>query len=55
MHLAAIAYNLKKYLKFEQKHSKSGAGQLALSAFMENTLEYLLGAFAKHGKLAFHF
>ena len=25
MHLAAIAYNLKKYLKFEQKHTKSGA------------------------------
>lgn len=28
MHLAAIAYNLKKYLKFIQKHSKSGAANL---------------------------
>lgn len=26
MHLSAMAYNLKKYLKFVQKHSKSGAG-----------------------------
>lgn len=26
MHLSAIAYNLKKYLKFEQKRVKSGAG-----------------------------
>ena len=28
MHMAAIAYNLKKYLKFIEKRSKSGAGQL---------------------------
>ncbi|WP_339705070.1 hypothetical protein [uncultured Kriegella sp.] len=42
-------------MKFIEKRSKSGARQLALSALMENTLEYLLGAFAKHGKLAFHF
>lgn len=28
MHLSAIAYNLKKYLKFEQKRVKSGAGLL---------------------------
>ncbi|RAV28829.1 transposase [Sinomicrobium soli] len=26
MHLSAIAYNLKKYLKFTQKRVKSGAG-----------------------------
>ncbi len=30
MHLSAIAYNLKKYLKFIEKRVKSGAGQLAL-------------------------
>ena len=30
MHLSAIAYNLKKYLKFTQKRTKSGAGCLAL-------------------------
>ena len=29
MHLAAIAYNLKKYLKFATNRVKSGAGQLA--------------------------
>ena len=28
MHLSAMAYNLKKYLKFVQKRSKSGAGSL---------------------------
>ena len=30
MHLSAIAYNLKKYLKFEQKLVKSAAEMLAL-------------------------
>tara|TARA_B100001765_G_C19406417_1_gene294692 strand:+ start:109 stop:711 length:603 start_codon:yes stop_codon:yes gene_type:complete len=30
MQLSAIAYNLKKYLKFIEKHSKSGAGMLNL-------------------------
>nr|WP_244156283.1 hypothetical protein [Maribacter ulvicola] len=29
MHLSAIAYNLKKYLKLENKRPKSGAGKLA--------------------------
>ena len=33
MHLAAIAYNLKKYLKFTQKRAKSGASALALCFF----------------------
>jgi hypothetical protein len=30
MHLSAIAYNLKKYLKFLQKRVKSGAGSMLL-------------------------
>ncbi|MEM9001859.1 MAG: transposase [Bacteroidota bacterium] len=30
MHMAATAYNIKKYLKFEQKRTKSGAGALNL-------------------------
>ena len=30
MHLSAVAYNLKKYLKFVQKRTKSGAGCLTL-------------------------
>ena len=33
MHLAAIAYNLKKYLKFTQKRAKSGAGMVTMSSF----------------------
>ncbi len=41
MHLAAIAYNLKKYLKFVKKRAKSGAGRLALPAFAK-TLFYRL-------------
>ena len=31
MHLSAVTYNLKKYLNFVQKRTKSGAGYLALS------------------------
>ena len=54
MHLAAIAYNLKKYLKFEQKLVKSGAGRLGLMAFVENSFECLFSAFTRHQKLAFH-
>ena len=33
MHLSAMAYNLKKYLKFVQKRVKSEAGQLAFIVF----------------------
>ncbi len=35
MHLSAIAYNLKKYLKFTQKRVKSGAGMLVLLSFIK--------------------
>ena len=44
MHLSAIAYNLKKYLKFEQKRVKSVAGQLALSTLLKSALVLLFGA-----------
>jgi len=37
MHLSAIAYNLKKYLKFTQKRVKSGAGMGLLSVFYKIT------------------
>ena len=47
MHLSAIAYNLKKYLKFIEKRSKSGAGQLALSTLLKYALMLLFGAFEK--------
>ncbi|CAM3385765.1 IS1182 family transposase [Aequorivita lipolytica] len=33
MHLSAIAYNLKKYLKFDQNRAKSGAGFAVYSVF----------------------
>ncbi len=55
MHLSAIAYNLKKYLKFVQKRVKSGVGQLAFVALLKSTVQFLLGASVKHRKSAFHF
>lgn len=54
MHLSAIAYNLKKYLKFEQKRVKSVAGQLAFTKFLKSILDYLFGAREPHRKLALH-
>jgi hypothetical protein len=38
MQLSAIAYNLKKYLKFVQKRVKSGAGMLDLFFALKNRL-----------------
>jgi len=38
MHMSAIAYNLKKYLKFTKKHVKSGAGQFALLFLVKNVI-----------------
>lgn len=35
MHMSAIAYNLKKYLKFVQKRSKSGVGLHALTILLQ--------------------
>ena len=40
MHLSAIAYNLKKYLKFEQKRIKSGVGMLALKELLKSSCDY---------------
>jgi hypothetical protein len=37
MHLSAMAYDLKKYLKFIQKRSKSGAGQLVFIVFVKRS------------------
>jgi hypothetical protein len=54
MHLSAIAYNLKKYLKFEQKRVKSGAGKLALAAFIKIGPKMLFIPSAIHRKLAFY-
>jgi len=52
MHLTAIAYNLKNYLKFVQKRSKSCAVTLALPALPKSILDRLFGGFTKHLKLA---
>jgi hypothetical protein len=41
MHLAAIAYNLKKYLKHTAKRAKSGAAQFALLFPSKNLLQEL--------------
>lgn len=38
MHMAAMAYNLKKYLKFTQNRVKSGAGALAFVQILKNAL-----------------
>ncbi len=54
MHLSAIAYNLKKYLKFEQKRVKSEAGQLALLVFVKSAFQHLFGTSVKHLKLAYN-
>jgi len=55
MHLSAIAYNLKKYLKFTQKRVKSGAGMPDLLSFVQNLLQHLVSASIKHQKMTFHF
>ena len=55
MHLSAIAYNLKEYLKFAQKRSKSGVGMLALAVLLKSAVEFLFGASVRHRKSAFRF
>ena len=41
MYMSAIAYHLKKYLKFTQKLVKSGAGMSALSILLKKSLYQL--------------
>lgn len=53
MHLSAIAYNLKKYLKFIEKRSKSGAGQLAFGVIVKSLVRDLFLALPKHRKSTF--
>ncbi|MFI0430616.1 transposase [Mariniflexile sp. HMF6888] len=46
MQLSAIAYNLKKYLKFIDKHSKSGATSLSYVRFaFKAIIQYILRLF----------
>jgi hypothetical protein len=55
MHLSAIAYNPKKYLKFEEKRVKSGAGLLALAVLVKRTFPLLFGSCPKPRKLHYYF
>ncbi|WP_241240908.1 transposase [Maribacter sp. MJ134] len=55
MHLSAIAYNLKKYLKFERKRAESGAGRLALKALAKSVLQNQFQASMTHRNLDFRF
>ncbi|WP_339652712.1 IS1182 family transposase [uncultured Maribacter sp.] len=55
MHLSAIAYNLKKYLKFIEKRSKSGAGQLAFRVFVKSVVRDPFLALIRHQKLTFQY
>ncbi len=51
MHLSAIAYNLKKYLKFTEKRSKSGAGALCPLKMAEKVLDQLFFALLGRPKI----
>jgi transposase len=55
MHLSAIAYNLKKYLKFDQKLVESGVGTLVFATLVKSAFELLFGPSLKRPKLAFPF
>lgn len=55
MHLAAIAYNIKKYLNYTQKRAKSGAAGLTLMELRKSALQYFLGTSQKHQKYAFQY
>ncbi len=48
MHLSAMAYNLKKYLKFILKRTKSGAGCLALLFSKKKRFQQLITPFLRH-------
>lgn len=54
MQLSAIAYNLKKYLKFEQKLTKSAAKALNLNLKLKNGVLNLLKAVFSHQKTAIY-
>ena len=55
MHLSAIAYNLRKYLKFDQRRVKSGAGVLVLATLVKRTFRLLFGAYIRYRKLTYNF
>lgn len=54
MHLSAMAYNLKKYLKFIKKRTKSGAASLAFTFSSKRWLHQCITPFLRHPNIA-HF
>jgi hypothetical protein len=54
MHLSAIAYNLKKYLKFTQNKVKSGAGSLTFEELIKSWLQGWFWLYLKPLNLASH-
>lgn len=52
MHLAAMAYNLKKYLKFTQKLVKSGAKALAFLCNEIKSLQNLMNVYLSLPRLS---
>ena len=51
MHLSAMAYNLKKYLKFIQKRTKSGAASLALAFSSKRWFQKAITSFLLHSNI----
>jgi len=51
MQLSAIAYNLKKYMKFIEKRTKSGAGILAFYFSLKNTFYKLINTLLRPLKI----
>lgn len=52
MHMADMAYNLKKYLKFAQKRVKSGEGMLALLFCLKKSVYKLEKLFLRNFEIA---
>lgn len=55
MHLLAIAYNLKKYMKFEQNGVQSGLGKRAFKVFVKSVTQHLFLVLLRHQKLTFQY
>ena len=53
MHLSAIAYNLKKYLKFTEKRSKSRAGMLGFYEMVKSSLQELFAPILRPQKFCY--
>lgn len=52
MHLSAVAYNLKKYLKFIKKRVKSGAGISFFTGLVKSTIQKFTSFLVSHSNLS---